>query len=448
MTNWPPAPWVIERNTGGRCSRLEELRGAAPAFALGAKGGPLLERIRRLAQLALTPRLTAGGVLGIVLVVTLVAAGIIWSAGASTTESASPVPEEPVGSELTTAEWQEHVVTIHGENVTFMSEDGIPHRVHGPNKYFPAVVMESDGQTSYLLTTSWGAKDFWLGQLPSGPVSRFTIAGTETVARVVAYDMTTGVAVFSVEAALTPVPRDAIGGDVEVGDRLIELQLPGKKDSGEHAVLAVERTASDEDSNGASVEVPHLVVLDGSPENTPGSLLLRDGKLLALFLNNFPFEERRYAPHAIPISVALREYAKIRSLPFIVRGRVTDDNQQPLPGVEVVAHAGMGTLRRTGTATTGEDGTYMLWFGPGMRTQRSESAPLSVGVQAATISPRLDGWYEVDLHQLGNLAIADHPLSDEERKVLGRLQRHHSTGNAVRAELRAGAGGDNRGPVR
>ena len=103
--------------------------------------------------------------------------------------------------------------------------------------------------------------------------------------------------------------------------------------------------------------------------------------------------------------------------PFVVRGRVTDENQQPLSGVEVVAHTGMGTLRRTGTAITGDDGTYTLRFGPGILMQHSESAPLNVGVQVATISPRLNGWYEVNFHQQGNLGIADHPLNDEERKT-------------------------------
>ncbi|MFO1096043.1 MAG: carboxypeptidase regulatory-like domain-containing protein [Planctomycetaceae bacterium] len=61
---------------------LEELRGAAPRLALGAKGGSLLERIRRLAQLEPTPRLGVGGVIGIALVAAVIVFAVMWGSGA------------------------------------------------------------------------------------------------------------------------------------------------------------------------------------------------------------------------------------------------------------------------------------------------------------------------------------------------------------------------------
>ena len=47
-------------------------------------------------------------------------------------------------------------------------------------------------------------------------------------------------------------------------------------------------------------------------------------------------------------------------------GRVTDRAGRPLAGVEVSAHCGYGTLRRTGLAISSENGRYELSFGPGI----------------------------------------------------------------------------------
>jgi len=81
---------------------LEELRGTTPSLALGAKGGSLLERIRRLAQREPSPRMGAGGVVGIGLVAAVVLTAAVWSAGmaedraglkeSNETKSDAPVP--------------------------------------------------------------------------------------------------------------------------------------------------------------------------------------------------------------------------------------------------------------------------------------------------------------------------------------------------------------------
>ena len=66
-------------------------------------------------------------------------------------------------------------------------------------------------------------------------------------------------------------------------------------------------------------------------------------------------------------------------------GRVTDPEGKPMAGVEVWAHCGIGTLRKTGIATSGADGRYELNFQPGW----GSSNPTAI--EAATISAHKPG---------------------------------------------------------
>jgi Tol biopolymer transport system component len=91
--------------------------------------------------------------------------------------------------------------------------------------------------------------------------------------------------------------------------------------------------------------------------------------------------------------------------PFSVRGIVRDGNGNPMAGVEMRAHTGIGTLMLTGTALTGSDGRYVLRFGPGMALMRGGRS--TVGLQAATISAHRQGYFEKDLGRHGNLAMSD-----------------------------------------
>ena len=88
---------------------------------------------------------------------------------------------------------------------------------------------------------------------------------------------------------------------------------------------------------------------------------------------------------------------------------MTDREGRPLAGVEVWAHCGMGTLPRTGVATSGEDGRYELDFGPGILSSRGEGAIL----QAATISAHKPGSFEENLNRQGGCVAAD-AMPDEE----------------------------------
>ncbi len=96
-------------------------------------------------------------------------------------------------------------------------------------------------------------------------------------------------------------------------------------------------------------------------------------------------------------------------------GRVTDQNGRPLVGVEVSAHCGNGTLRRTGVATSGADGRYVLTFGEGVLFVRGDGRSL----QAATITAHKPGYFEKNLNRQGDCVGASGPPSEQEIKVWG-----------------------------
>ncbi len=87
-------------------------------------------------------------------------------------------------------------------------------------------------------------------------------------------------------------------------------------------------------------------------------------------------------------------------LPWHATGKVTDEQGNPLQGVAVTAHSGIGTLFRTGEATTGANGRFDFRFGPGVHSSNKRM------VQAATISVKLAGHVEKDLHRQGDLVAA------------------------------------------
>ena len=86
--------------------------------------------------------------------------------------------------------------------------------------------------------------------------------------------------------------------------------------------------------------------------------------------------------------------------PWTVTGKVTDVKGNPLSGVEIVAHCGMGTLRRTGQTVTGASGSYELSFGPGIFSKSKDF------VQVAVITARLAGHSEKNMNRQGNLLAA------------------------------------------
>jgi protocatechuate 3,4-dioxygenase beta subunit len=93
--------------------------------------------------------------------------------------------------------------------------------------------------------------------------------------------------------------------------------------------------------------------------------------------------------------------------PWAVEGVVTDQDGQPLEGVEIRAACGWGTLRSTMPAISDSRGRYRLRFGPGMMIKNEETGQWGAGVQAATISARKPGYAEKNLGRQGGLLMAD-----------------------------------------
>ncbi len=92
--------------------------------------------------------------------------------------------------------------------------------------------------------------------------------------------------------------------------------------------------------------------------------------------------------------------------PFSVFGTVTDEHGNPVPGVDLWANCGMGTLLQTGSTESREDGTYTLRFRPGMHVRNDETGKWGVGHQAASIFAAKEGYYERNLCRQGGLTMA------------------------------------------
>jgi hypothetical protein len=109
-------------------------------------------------------------------------------------------------------------------------------------------------------------------------------------------------------------------------------------------------------------------------------------------------------------------------------GRVTDHDGKPMTGVDVTAHCGVGSLRRSGVATSGADGRYVLAFGPAFVSLRA-SAPIT---QAAIIAAHKAGYFEANLNRQGDcMAAAAMPLDEELEEEGGRKDRLFLPGRAL-----------------
>ncbi|MCA1694258.1 MAG: carboxypeptidase-like regulatory domain-containing protein, partial [Actinobacteria bacterium] len=102
-----------------------------------------------------------------------------------------------------------------------------------------------------------------------------------------------------------------------------------------------------------------------------------------------------------------------RDLPWKAFGKVTDPEGRPLAGVDVWASCGMGTLRRTGSATSGEGGRYELNFGPGILVLRDRGAVL----HATVVGAHKPGYFEENLNRQGGCTGADGEPTEEQLKT-------------------------------
>ena len=93
--------------------------------------------------------------------------------------------------------------------------------------------------------------------------------------------------------------------------------------------------------------------------------------------------------------------------PWVLVGRVTDGQGQPIEGVTMQAHCGIGTLCETGSAETDRNGRYTLRFSPGIQEISLKAGEAPVNLQAATIRASKPGFVEKNLCRQGNLSMAD-----------------------------------------
>ena len=100
-------------------------------------------------------------------------------------------------------------------------------------------------------------------------------------------------------------------------------------------------------------------------------------------------------------------------LPWRAFGKVSGPDGKPMAGVEVRAYCGEGTLRQTGSATSGEDGRYEMDFGPGIMRLNGDG----VSIQFATISARKPGYFEENLNRQGGCSAADGMPDEAQMKL-------------------------------
>jgi hypothetical protein len=101
--------------------------------------------------------------------------------------------------------------------------------------------------------------------------------------------------------------------------------------------------------------------------------------------------------------------------PWTTSGHVTEwPSGRPLEGVEIWVHAGMGSLFRTGVATTDKDGHYKVSFGRGVMM------PVDTpNLQVVNITAHKPGWHEINLNKHGAGAGALRAVTDSDLESYG-----------------------------
>lgn len=187
------------------------------------------------------------------------------------TATTTAVAEEP-------ADLRQHLVMVHAETVP-----------PGINKYFPAIVVAATESKSILVSSSWGAAPFPIGA-KGRAIDSIHLLGSDQPVEILKYDETDGVAVFSVDTPLKPWPIDQLPDEIKVGDHLEELVLENRhykpRKNNRHRVTAIRTELPGKSTDGTEFKVKGTIVFEGDTSGHPGTVLLKNGKLAAVFLNN------------------------------------------------------------------------------------------------------------------------------------------------------------------
>ncbi|MCA9075380.1 MAG: hypothetical protein KDA93_10125 [Planctomycetaceae bacterium] len=203
--------------------------------------------------------------------------------------------------ELAEVDLTKSVVMIHAET-----------RPRGVSRYFPAFVVESNETRSLLVSASWGGERFPLGLLGT-PIGAIHELDTLEPIEILGYNEELGISIFSIKKTLPVWQTDLMVAGIQQGDVLEELILDNKhyrKPPYEvHAVEQIQQIYNRRTTEGNDVEVVGTMIISGRLACTPGSLLLSDGKLAAIYLNN-DVREARIERHVLPIELAMDRYRK------------------------------------------------------------------------------------------------------------------------------------------
>lgn len=196
----------------------------------------------------------------------------------------------------------QHLVMIHAETVP-----------PGINRYFPAIVVEARDSKSILVSASWGGEPFPIP--PKGrAIDSIHLLDSKQPVEILKYDEKLGVAVFSVDIPLKPWPIDQLSTDLKVGDQLEELILENRHykpvRANQHRVSATGVEFPYKTAAGTEIGVKGTIVFDDDTSGNPGTVLLKNGKLAAVFLNNSS-ANGSLKHHALPAGLLLARYRSL-----------------------------------------------------------------------------------------------------------------------------------------
>jgi hypothetical protein len=181
------------------------------------------------------------------------------------------------------------------------------------SRSFPAIVLACDGASSLLLSASWGAEPFPTGEKNGTPIGAIFLREGGQPVEIIAYEERSGVSVLSVEKALPPLPRELLAGPVEAGDRLHGLNVSEQAEPERVPldVVGVGRTFRRQTTLDEWIGVEGTIQFTGGQFGNPGAVLLKDGKVAAIFLENEGDVSRRFA---LPIRQAVETYERLTAV--------------------------------------------------------------------------------------------------------------------------------------
>jgi hypothetical protein len=137
---------------------------------------------------------------------------------------------------------------------------------------------------------------------------------TEEPVKVLNCDERRGIGVFTVNKPLPAIPESLMTGSLRPGDTLIPFRLSHEVPDDAYRVTAVDQIFCHETATGQMVRVEHAVRLDRNLQGSPCQCLLKDGKLAAICLDNFPDPSTdRLEGYCLPIEVARLAFADWRA---------------------------------------------------------------------------------------------------------------------------------------